>query len=57
MNIYDEFVLEEDIVPISEEEIEKLHKYLDEALEKCGDFYVQDFEDELDIWKWHKGWG
>ena len=57
MDTHDDLVFEEPIPNITEEDIEKLHRYLDEALEKCGDFAVQDFEDAVDVWQWHKGWG
>ena len=57
MDIYDDLVLEEPLPPITEEDIERLHKYLDEALEDCGDLCLPEFEETLEIWKWHKGWG
>jgi len=57
MDIYDDLILDEPLPALTEEDIENLHRYLDEALEKCGDFCVQDFEDTIGVWTWHKGWG
>jgi len=54
---HDDLVFEEPPSNITEEDIENLHRYLDEALEKCGDFCVYEFEDIMDVWEWHKGWG
>ena len=51
MDIHDDLILEEPLPAITEADIERLHRYLDEALEDCGDFCVHDFEDILDIWK------
>ena len=49
MDIYDDLILDEPLPALTEEDIESLHRYLDEALEKCGDFCVQDFEDTVGV--------
>ena len=38
-----------------EPEPERYH--LEKALARCGDGCLQEFEDECNIWDWHKGWG
>jgi len=40
---------------VTEEEDEKPH--LDKALDECGDGCHAEFEDEYNIWDWHKGCG
>jgi len=57
MDIHDDLILDEPLPTITEADIERLHKYLDEALEDCGDLCLPEFEEALEIWKWHKGWG
>ena len=56
MDIHDDLILEEPLPTIVESEIERLHRYLDEALENCGDLYLPELEETLDMWKWYKGW-
>jgi len=31
--------------------------HLDKALDECGVACHADFEDEYNVWDWHKGWG
>lgn len=57
MNIHDDLILEEPLPTITEADIERLHKYLDEALGECGDLCLPEFEELLEIWEWHKGCG
>ena len=57
MDTHDDLVFDQPPPKITEQDIENLQRYLDEALERCGDFCVQDFEDAIEVWEWHKGWG
>jgi len=51
---HDDLILDETLPAMTEEDIDKLHEYLDEVLENCGDLCLPEFEDVLEIRKWHK---